>query len=72
MQTDPGYERRIPPLFDDFTDLQLVGTAKEGDDTALEFLIDKYKNFVRIKARSYYLIGADKEDLIQEGAQNVH
>ena len=70
MQIEPGQERKIPqcpPLFDDFTDFQLVTSAKEGDDTALEFLIDKYKNFVRIKARSYYLIGADREDLIQEG-----
>lgn len=70
MQTEPGYDRKgsvPPPLFDEFTDLQLVASVKSGDDTALEFLIDKYKNFVRIKARSYYLIGADREDLIQEG-----
>src|SRR5699024_9152850 len=34
---------------------------------ALDFLINKYKNFVRAKARTYFLIGADKEDIIQEG-----
>jgi RNA polymerase sporulation-specific sigma factor len=33
----------------------------------VEYLVDKYKNFVRAKARSYFLIGADKEDIIQEG-----
>jgi len=34
---------------------------------ALEALINKYKNFVRAKARSYFLVGADREDIIQEG-----
>src|SRR3974377_1822057 len=33
----------------------------------MEFLLNKYKNFVRAKARSYFLIGADREDIIQEG-----
>ncbi len=33
----------------------------------MEFLLNKYKNFVRIKAKSYFLIGADREDIIQEG-----
>jgi RNA polymerase sporulation-specific sigma factor len=48
-------------------DEQVVELAKEGDTTALEYLINKYKNFVRAKARSYFLIGADREDIIQEG-----
>ena len=34
---------------------------------AMEYLLNKYKNFVRIKAKSYFLIGADREDIIQEG-----
>lgn len=48
-------------------DTVVVQLAKEGDDLALEFLLDKYKNIVRAKARSYFLIGADREDLVQEG-----
>ncbi len=48
-------------------DEDIVEFAREGDDGALEYLINKYKNFVRAKARSYFLIGADKEDIIQEG-----
>ena len=48
-------------------DEDVVEFAREGDDTALEYLINKYKNFVRAKARSYFLIGADREDIIQEG-----
>ena len=34
---------------------------------ALDYLIHKYRNFVRAKARSYFLIGADREDIVQEG-----
>ncbi|MBS4536864.1 RNA polymerase sporulation sigma factor SigH [Clostridium sp. D2Q-11] len=48
-------------------DEEIVKKAKDGDAQALEYLIKKYKNFVRAKARSYFLIGADKEDIIQEG-----
>lgn len=48
-------------------DEEIVGFAREGDTDALEFLINKYRHFVRAKARSYFLIGADREDIIQEG-----
>lgn len=49
------------------TDEEIVELAKNGNVTALEYLINKYKNFVRAKARTYFLIGADREDIIQEG-----
>jgi len=49
------------------SDEDIVMEAKSGDTIALEFLINKYKNFVKAKARSYFLIGADREDIIQEG-----
>ena len=49
------------------SDEDIVALANEGNSNAQEYLIDKYKNFVRAKARSYFLIGADKEDIIQEG-----
>jgi RNA polymerase sporulation-specific sigma factor len=48
-------------------DEELVDSAKLGDDRASEFLIHKYRNFVRVKAKAYFLIGADREDIIQEG-----
>ncbi len=54
-------------LFDDMTDEEIVCEAVNGDHEALEYLINKYKNFVKSKARSYFLIGADREDIIQEG-----
>ncbi len=53
--------------FETVADEQVVEQARGGSTFALEFLINKYKNFVRAKARSYFLIGADKEDIIQEG-----
>jgi len=49
------------------TDEDIVEAVREGDSDALEYLINKYKNFVRAKARSYFLIGADREDIVQEG-----
>ncbi|GAK01044.1 MULTISPECIES: RNA polymerase sporulation sigma factor SigH [Geomicrobium] len=48
-------------------DERLVEAVRYGNSTALEQLINKYKNFVRAKARSYFLIGADHEDIVQEG-----
>ncbi|HEY8498704.1 MAG TPA: RNA polymerase sporulation sigma factor SigH [Limnochordales bacterium] len=49
------------------SDEEVAEYAKEGDTLALEYLISKYRNFVRAKARSYFLVGADREDIIQEG-----
>lgn len=46
---------------------QVIESAKTGDSEALEYLITKYRSFVRTKARTYFLIGADREDIIQEG-----
>ena len=48
-------------------DEEIVEYARKGDAEALEYLIYKYKNFVKAKARSYFLIGADREDIVQEG-----
>lgn len=56
------YER-----FETMADEEIVALAQEGDGAALEYLLNKYKNFVRTKARSYFLIGADHEDIVQEG-----
>jgi RNA polymerase sporulation-specific sigma factor len=50
-----------------FEEELIVEQARKGDPKAQELLIKKYKNFVRSKARSYFLIGADREDIVQEG-----
>uniref|UniRef100_UPI003EBCD716 RNA polymerase sporulation sigma factor SigH n=1 Tax=Proteinivorax hydrogeniformans TaxID=1826727 RepID=UPI003EBCD716 len=52
---------------EELNDEKLAILACQGDEIATEILINKYKNFVRSKARSYFLIGADREDIIQEG-----
>ncbi|ASB86691.1 RNA polymerase sporulation sigma factor SigH [Bacillus sonorensis] len=48
-------------------DEQVIEMVHVGDSDALDYLITKYRNFVRAKARSYFLIGADREDIVQEG-----
>jgi RNA polymerase sporulation-specific sigma factor len=49
------------------TDDELVMAARSGDDNALCDLLNKYRAFARVKARSYFLVGADREDIVQEG-----
>ncbi|WP_114746867.1 RNA polymerase sporulation sigma factor SigH [Falsibacillus pallidus] len=53
--------------YEQLEDEHLVDLVHQGESEALDFLIQKYRNFVRAKARSYFLIGADKEDIVQEG-----
>ena len=53
--------------YGEMPDEEIVEQFRNGDEMAQEYLIVKYKNFVRSKARSYFLIGADREDIIQEG-----
>ncbi|MDM5335557.1 RNA polymerase sporulation sigma factor SigH [Ureibacillus composti] len=53
--------------YEDLTDEGLVELVHQGNAEALDYLITKYRKFVKAKARSYFLIGADKEDIIQEG-----
>jgi RNA polymerase sporulation-specific sigma factor len=51
----------------DDEDVDLVTAARDGDDRALAELLTKYRGFARSKARSYFLVGADQEDIVQEG-----
>ncbi|MFZ5353485.1 MAG: RNA polymerase sporulation sigma factor SigH [Bacillota bacterium] len=60
-------EKRFVERYENMLDEELVLSARDGDESALEYVINKYKNFVRAKARSYFLIGADREDIVQEG-----
>lgn len=53
--------------FERFNDEELIEMVQQGNIDALDFLITKYRLLVRVKARSYFLIGADKEDIMQEG-----
>ena len=51
----------------DLPDEKMIERIREGEDSFTELLMNKYKDLVRKKAGSLYLLGADKEDLIQEG-----
>ncbi|WAW14868.1 RNA polymerase sporulation sigma factor SigH [Peptostreptococcus equinus] len=48
-------------------DISYLKKAKEGDKDSIDFLIDKYSPMVKSKARLYFLAGADRDDIIQEG-----
>jgi RNA polymerase sporulation-specific sigma factor len=62
-----GPQRDLYSAFEILQDEEVVDIARAGSVLAQEYLINKYKSFVRAKARSYFLIGADREDIIQEG-----
>lgn len=62
-----GAQKEVLDSYECMIDEEVVEDARNGDAKAQEYLIKKYKNFVRAKARSYFLIGADREDIIQEG-----
>lgn len=53
--------------YDEMEDEAIVDLVRDGNNDAMDYLINKYKNYVRAKARTYFLIGADREDIIQEG-----
>jgi RNA polymerase sporulation-specific sigma factor len=53
-------------------DAYLVALAKRGSADAYERIIKRYKGFVRLKASSYFLLGGDSEDLIQEGLVGLY
>ena len=57
-------QSQVVQSFDELTDEQLVELVHQGNTWALVYLINKYRVFVKAKARSYLLIGADKEDII--------
>ena len=67
LDMDSSWKSVLDKRFDGMADEQVVALAQQGDSIAVEFLLGKYKNFVRSKARSYFLIGADHEDIVQEG-----
>ena len=53
--------------FSDFTDEELIIRYRDGDKQIMDYLMDKYKHVVRSKASRMFILGADKDDLIQEG-----
>lgn len=62
-----GEFQRQDSIFGEMLDEEVVLEAKNGNTYAQEYIINKYQGFVKSKAKSYFLIGADKEDIYQEG-----
>ena len=54
-------------VLNQWTDEQIVIHIQNGDNRAMEYLLEKYKDLAKCKARTLYLIGGDGDDLIQEG-----
>jgi RNA polymerase sporulation-specific sigma factor len=52
---------------EELSDEDLVQRARDGDDRAISLLLNRYRHYARAKARTYFLAGADKEDIVQEG-----
>lgn len=62
-----GYSMTKYLEFEEKNDEEIAIEAKTGNVIAQEYLINKYESFVKTKAKSYFLIGADREDIYQEG-----
>lgn len=53
--------------YQNLNDEQIIEQIKQGDEEALSYILEKYKNLVNIKVSKYFMIGAEKEDIVQEG-----
>ena len=53
--------------YEPYTDEELIDRLRHGEDAIMDYICDKYKNLVRSKAKSMFILGADSDDLIQEG-----
>lgn len=65
--TKQKWTYEISENLDNKTDNELVALAKQGDEFALEKIFIKYKDLVRMKVNRFFIIGAEKEDIMQEG-----
>ena len=53
--------------YDQYSDEELIFRLRQGETEISDYLMEKYKEFVRKKARAMFLIGGETDDLIQEG-----
>jgi RNA polymerase sporulation-specific sigma factor len=67
-----GNQSHNPQLFSESSDIALVNAYRRGNQGALDALMLRYHQFVRLKASSYFLAGGDSEDLIQEGMLGLY
>jgi RNA polymerase sporulation-specific sigma factor len=62
-----GFTSIAPARFGALADEEIVNHAREGNTVAAEYLLSKYRSLVEGKARGYFLAGADRDDVVQEG-----
>lgn len=70
MAKMPRYKRGMVgmnPFYEICTDEELIDRLRQGETQITDYIMDKYKNLVRKKAKSMFILGADNDDLIQEG-----
>lgn len=58
---------RLKKNYEDCSDEELILRLRDGEGAITDYIMDKYKNLVRSRAKSMYILGADRDDLIQEG-----
>lgn len=67
-----GLGRRAANESGELGDIYLVNQAKRGDPAAYDRIVRRYRSFVRLKASSYFLLGGESDDLIQEGLVGLY
>jgi RNA polymerase sporulation-specific sigma factor len=72
VQPAPQASRRASSDAPELNDLYLVAQAKRGDSVAYDRIVRRYRSFVRLKASSYFLLGGESDDLIQEGLVGLY
>ena len=53
--------------YNNLSDEDVIKLIKQGDNQALSYLLERYKELVNIKVGKYYIVGAEREDTVQEG-----
>lgn len=60
-------DTKMQEAYENYSDEELILLLRDGEEKVTDYIMDKYKNLVKSKAKSMYILGADGEDLIQEG-----
>lgn len=64
---DNNYVNKYTENYSNMKDEDLIRKIKSGDNDALDYILNKYQEVVNMKVSRYFIIGAEKEDIIQEG-----
>ena len=65
--SNANLEKGTNDKYNELKDEEIVKKAKNGDELALDYIINKYKDVVNMKVGKYFMIGAEREDIVQEG-----